>query len=419
MSYTGTVNQSRLRIRIGGPSKDFDAEDRLLHRGENVTILRAVIGQRIRQQNIWFELPDNRFVWSGRIDPSVPVSQLMEKRNVIFTADDYGAVDSIDDGVIYAVKKGKLRSVACFTNYRRNDTNISLKKARELQQVDATVELGVHLTISSGDPLLPPSQVSLICNPAAGAGSKFRPYTEVLEHYESLSVNNKKEYRKQLANEIKAQLNVFNVPDDNKSPIRIAHITSHHNTLLFHPDFFDTLTAVVQEYSFYGYDQNKKPAFRSLENLPNWKDYLYLYFKGGVKCPVINKSRLKNIASLKGIRMMDLLHSSHYGPLPSILISEKGQFKDYVNQKIFRANKMMRDLNLSGKQGMEVLLHLRAGGLKTSHQDYLNEINQYSGVDHRSFDARYAELVSFISFCKDPEIMDQVEIGSWSELFNY
>lgn len=70
-------------------------------------------------------------------------------KKIIITADDYGVFPSVNKGIIDAVQKGKVNSVAVLPNYRNTLANTQLL----LQQTDGKAEIGCHLTFTSGKPL--------------------------------------------------------------------------------------------------------------------------------------------------------------------------------------------------------------------------------------------------------------------------
>ena len=64
---------------------------------------------------------------------------------IIFTADDFGVVPSVNDGIIHMVNKGLINSVEVFTNYGKSIEN-TLGLINQTQ--GKSFELGVHLTIT-------------------------------------------------------------------------------------------------------------------------------------------------------------------------------------------------------------------------------------------------------------------------------
>ena len=69
---------------------------------------------------------------------------------IIFTADDYGCADEIDNGILKAVDEGLIKSVAAFAN--GPDVTDRLRKIK-VRQDRGEVEVGCHLTVTSGKPI--------------------------------------------------------------------------------------------------------------------------------------------------------------------------------------------------------------------------------------------------------------------------
>jgi predicted glycoside hydrolase/deacetylase ChbG (UPF0249 family) len=71
-------------------------------------------------------------------------------KKLIVTADDFGVVKIIDQGIIKALKAKRVNSVAAFSNYG-DKGGISRRKAECLLKDvgEQNVQLGIHLTISS------------------------------------------------------------------------------------------------------------------------------------------------------------------------------------------------------------------------------------------------------------------------------
>src|SRR4051812_27086814 len=86
-------------------------------------------------------------------------------KQLIITADDFGVYPSINEGIKSAVLKGKVNSVAVLPNYKD-----SIKNTKELlEAVQNKVEIGCHLTITSGKPLVATTETFM-------NGSSFRSF---------------------------------------------------------------------------------------------------------------------------------------------------------------------------------------------------------------------------------------------------
>lgn len=67
---------------------------------------------------------------------------------LIMNADDFGMTKSVNDGIIYAYQNGIIRSTTAMCNMPY------LKEAAVLKKQNPGLGVGLHLTISAGDPLL-------------------------------------------------------------------------------------------------------------------------------------------------------------------------------------------------------------------------------------------------------------------------
>ena len=100
------------------------------------------------------------------------------KRSVIFTADDFGLADALNDAVVLAHRRGLLSCASLMAAGPRTDAALGL--ARDLPGLC----LGVHLTLIQGRAALPPEAVPHLVdsrgffpsNPmAAGWPCQFHP----------------------------------------------------------------------------------------------------------------------------------------------------------------------------------------------------------------------------------------------------
>lgn len=72
----------------------------------------------------------------------------------ILTADDYGPVDFINNGIIHHVEKGTINSVQVLSNIDQTLLNENMDLLWKAVPQEKTVDIGIHLTLSSGLPLI-------------------------------------------------------------------------------------------------------------------------------------------------------------------------------------------------------------------------------------------------------------------------
>lgn len=72
----------------------------------------------------------------------------------ILTADDYGAIDYIDQGIMKAIRAGKINSVACFATRCERNCEMELperiQKLLDLKKEAFEFSIGLHFCISAG-----------------------------------------------------------------------------------------------------------------------------------------------------------------------------------------------------------------------------------------------------------------------------
>ena len=130
-------------------------------------------------------------------------------KKLIVTADDYGVFPSVNQGIIEAIQKDKVNSVACFSNYEKAVENIN----HLVNTVGDKADIGCHLTISSGKPL------TFKDHEAFTRDGYFRPFGE-------LDIDKVEKVLPELKKELIAQ--VENLRD---SGLKVNHLSCHHNTL--------------------------------------------------------------------------------------------------------------------------------------------------------------------------------------------
>lgn len=422
--HKGIVSVDFLNIRISGSNRDESPLNLPLEKGEEVTITKALYGESLEDENVWYQLDSGEYVWAGGIEVDDDIH--IASKKVIFTADDYGVVDSINLGITNAVTNGMLNSVTCFTNYGLNGSK-SLANIRKLERLKSQkpLSLGVHLTVTSGNPILGRGAVRLLCRDQNKTErgyneSDFYDFTKLLNHYRFLSSSDKMLFQEQMFNELEAQIKVFTNPGDGGAPIQLDHLTSHHNSLLFHEDFFNVLLKLSNKFEVKMRNDRVPVPLRSLTNLPQWKDTGYYNTKGKVVFPKLNIAKLKRNLKRpenKSIKTVGLLHSNHFGPIPFIL---KKNIKRLIKKKHGLSDGMLRDLVRYDQESMEFLLHLRAGKLYRSHKPYKEETRAtgYAGINPKSFDSRTAEYESFVKrFKKGTKLPAGIELGTWEDLY--
>ena len=129
---------------------------------------------------------------------------------LIINADDYGRTPSVSRGIRYAHLNGIVTSTTCMMNMPSvvEDIEIALQETPDLG-------LGVHLILTAGKPLLPPSKTSALTSPEGLFWNK----TEFIDHLPGIDPV-------AIKNEWRAQIEAF-ARAAGKKP---THLDSHHHS---------------------------------------------------------------------------------------------------------------------------------------------------------------------------------------------
>ena len=331
---------------------------------------------------------------------------------VIITADDFGPVPSINEGITEAVLAHRINSVAVLTNVGENGI-IAAQRTRELmekaQETFTDLDIGVHLTISSGKPLLEnTAKLTGLCDKKGN----FKSYKELdrssIDYPQALV---------QLKHELQAQIDVLK-----NAGIEPKHLSCHHNTLLC----FDSLMEIYVDLA----KTNKLPM-RSVVIEPSFRNNLYtnvilsLALHGdNNRFEIAEMQRLMrkikerfNFYSLGVVKTPDYVDSDFYGPIPSARIFGRDIAKKCVLRKRRMDDIFERFVN-SQESVMEFMVHLRKGEV-SFWRSYRNEVKDadYTGIDHRYFDSRVIEFQTLMDN-NIPALLHQRALGftSWNSL---
>ena len=144
-------------------------------------------------------------------------------KKIIITADDYCATPAINRGIRIAIDHGVINSVAVLMNMPNSKTDLADLIADYQTKIDNDkLQLGVHLTISSGEPISK-NVPSLLLPPPS---KKFKPLHEL--NPQSINIAD-------LKKEIDAQISAF----IQVTGFKPQHLSVHHGTLTLFNNLFD------------------------------------------------------------------------------------------------------------------------------------------------------------------------------------
>jgi predicted glycoside hydrolase/deacetylase ChbG (UPF0249 family) len=149
-------------------------------------------------------------------------------RRLIVNADDYGRTSDISRGIREAHLRGVVTSTTCMMNSptTANDIALALRDA-------PTLQMGVHLVLTMGRPLLPLEAVFSLTD----ANGNFYKYDPFLKHLTSITIQDVKA-------EWRAQIEAF-IRASRRQP---THLDSHHHASYFSPELFRTMLELAREY---------------------------------------------------------------------------------------------------------------------------------------------------------------------------
>ncbi|MDH5366699.1 MAG: ChbG/HpnK family deacetylase [Cyclobacteriaceae bacterium] len=323
---------------------------------------------------------------------------MAKKPKIIFTADDYGCADEIDDGILKAVDDGLIKSVAAFAN--GPDVVNRLKKIK-VRQDRGDVEVGCHLTITSGKPLTDLTWFN-------DNNGNFRSFTE-MKRKGTFSEDIQDEVKKDLKEELLAQIEILE-----KNGITVKHLSSHHNALVFFEEYLEVFIEVARE---------KKIKMRSPIITPTLKNKLFitqLRVRSADNLDLFDimelkrfsrriprwlaKYKKKNNVNNDFPEMPDCIDGRHYGPIP-VLKPKKSKYEAKAKRK---TKKMMKAINkLSPKSVVEYVYHL---ALLDNITKPFN-MRDYAGVNKSYFDSREIEFLSLSKYLK----AENVKLASWGD----
>lgn len=345
----------------------------------------------------------------------------MVNSKIILTADDFGVDDSIDNGIIQLVKYRIIHSVEVLANNGENGAD-SIRRTELLlnqaQGVNPELELGVHLTITSGKPV---SNANL---------------SEILfdGHFISAKNTNSAADAEAIYTELKAQIEILKSNDRIWS--KVTHLTNHHDALWFFPKYTESYIRVAQEYGL---------PIRNPRVLPTWSALLYYKYIGPRNASEEDLEKSKRAYDLRVLGQFETrdleyksthyLDSSHYSLWRTIIDANPYKTDVFIAQRQQKLREVFRNIRethdeLGVPQIVEVLLHVREGGVNNSEvklpKNKRNlafdkfDLEHYNGISTSYFDGRSIEYYALVGENTGGALSrlyvdNGVEKGRWEE----
>ncbi len=321
---------------------------------------------------------------------------------IIFTADDYGVIPGVDRGIIDAVNAGLINSVAAFGNHINSRERT---KILEYNTPGKQVEIGCHLTLTSGEPLTKGVKWMLRND------GFFRTYTQHERPGKAATMNI--DQRAAVKGELKAQI---------ESLLRdggvLKHLSSHHNTLSWFQDYWEITMELAKEYSI----PTRNPILRPIGDKNRYNNIVRLLSLDNLSkdqraaMKQFQKDLHTYIVSLPANAkpaMAVATDARAYGKVFSNLISsqkmgvEAGKTAQEVNDEL---------ISLKGRnETVEFIFHIirdHYPALSEMKKSVQRKFSNYSGINDGYFTGRIIEH----RVLKRVVIPAGISLSSWSNL---
>lgn len=339
----------------------------------------------------------------------------------IFTADDYGPVDFINRGICHAVKNGFINSVHVLSNIGKGQLKDALHQLNEHVPDGKTLDLGLHLTLTSGGPLHRDHGQNW--EDTWGKmlkGSSFKPFTQFYFGFrEKITL---------IHNEFTAQHHQLNeaLQTVKNSRLKLTAISHHHGIFAIDDVLFWTYAHEFRD--------STKLALRSPKALPaNANNSFFgkvvplLNFtdrkEDRIEMERMNEAFGKNqfrgpkdlwiktpsytevgfYSSLGSVATIDALHKKR--------IAKKAEaFNEMIERAGTYALKAGHDPD---KKVVEYVFHL--GDHTQGRRGFKQHVKHYCGINHNYFEDRQHELHALqASFAKHASLL-KTNLVSWDE----
>jgi len=148
-------------------------------------------------------------------------------RRLIITADDFGASQNINQGIVQAVEGGIVNTVSAMTNFPLSHGDL-----KRLHSAFPDVGIGVHLNITTGKPICDSEEIPSL----VGEEGCFFTIDRILPELRRISLS---ELNRELESQVQA-LEELSIPID--------HLSSQHGILGLYAPFFEIVVDLAEKY---------------------------------------------------------------------------------------------------------------------------------------------------------------------------
>ena len=302
----------------------------------------------------------------------------MRTSKYILTADDYGALDYIDQAIIKAIKAGKINSVACFATRFDRDGEAELperiQKLVDLKKEGYEFSIGLHFCITSGFS----NEVDTMLY-----GNSLTKYNEEKKRHEFKTAVNyrfKQVDETHIEKELRSQIKIL---QDLLGDEPIDSISNHHGLVYINTNLFKPYSKVAAEFKI----PVRAPITWRKAGLKasNWDKKMFnATIREGIKLKMLDQLRnaLDSRSRIKIAQNLNLFH-------PTCLVDEfYGQpFKPNLVQLFESFN----DATFSA----EFMFHLADAEFRSQNglnEDQTADMRSHNGIDSGYFRWREMEF---------------------------
>ncbi len=159
--------------------------------------------------------------------PAVSQVSSQQARYLIVNADDLGLSDGVTEGIVKAWHDGVVTSTSAMVNIAGAPQRITAA-----HRAHPEMPIGLHLNVTTGNPVLPPDQVPTLVD---GRG-RFYSAEALMARLGQVSLD-------QLRAELQAQAELLRA-----SGVDFDHIDYHEGVLALYPPFFDVVLELARAY---------------------------------------------------------------------------------------------------------------------------------------------------------------------------
>ncbi|MDR0801377.1 ChbG/HpnK family deacetylase [Fluviicola sp.] len=296
----------------------------------------------------------------------------------ILTADDYGAIDYIDQGIIKAIRMGKINSVACFAvRFDRNgETELSerIQKLLDLKKEGYKFSIGLHFCITAGFS----SDIDTILY-----GNSLTKQNKPKKRYDFKSAVNyrfNQVWPDHLEKELRSQIKTL---QDLLGDEKIDSISNHHGLVYINTNLFRPYARVAAEY---GIPVRSPLTWRKAKlEVKNWDRKVFnLTIREGVKLKMLDQLRnaLDSKSRIKVAQNLNLIY-------PTCLVDE------FYGQPFKPNLELLFQTFEEATFSAEFMFHLADAEYRLQHgfnEDQSDQIRTYSGIDSSYFKWREMEF---------------------------